>query len=43
VDSGSVWKVCGSRPIEGRETTDYAGPISMLFSKLDGAIVAITG
>ena len=43
VDAGNVWKVTGSRPIEGRETKDYAGPISISISKLDGAIVSFTG
>ncbi len=42
-DSGNVWALCGSRPIEGRETKDYAGPICVSISKLDGAIVSFTG
>jgi hypothetical protein len=41
-DGGNVWAVSGSRPIEGRETKDYAGPIGMSISKLDGAIVSFT-
>ncbi len=43
VDGGNVWKVSGSRPIEGRESENYAGPICMSISKLDGAIVSFTG
>jgi hypothetical protein len=42
-DGGNVWAVSGSRPIVGRETNDYAGPICMSISKLDGAIVSFTG
>ena len=42
-DAGNVWAVSGSRPIEGRETRDYGGPIGMSISKLDGAIVSFTG
>jgi hypothetical protein len=42
-DGGNVWAVSGSRAIEGRETKDYAGPICISISKLDGAIVSFTG
>jgi len=42
-DTGNIWAVSGNRAIEGRETNDYAGPICMSISKLDGAIVSFTG
>lgn len=42
-DGASVWTICGSRPITGRETKGYSGPICMSISKLDGAIVSFTG
>jgi len=42
-DGGNVWRVTGSRPVEGRETMAYSGPISMSISKLDGAIVSLLG
>ncbi len=42
-DGGNVWRINGSRPIEGRETMAYSGPISMAISKLDGAIVSFMG
>jgi hypothetical protein len=42
-DGGNVWRITGSRPIEGRETIAYSGPISMSVSKLDEAIVSFMG
>jgi hypothetical protein len=33
-DGGNVWRITGSRPIEGRETIAYSGPISMSVSDM---------
>jgi hypothetical protein len=42
-DRDNIWRISGSRQVEGRETIAYSGPICMSISKLDGAIVSFTG